>query len=68
MAIWSVLNAVETRVRSVSPFDWSSLEELLTTNKCLESSGPARSVKDGPFWLKENLRGADLPVLNEVRP
>ncbi|KAJ3534325.1 hypothetical protein NMY22_g6976 [Coprinellus aureogranulatus] len=64
VAISSVVDRVEAS-RTDIPFNWSSIEELMTTNKHLEFSGTAKQLNDGPIWLKEGFKPADLSVLNE---
>jgi hypothetical protein len=49
-----------------NPFTFESVGELLTVNNNLEFSGSAQQVKEGPIWLKENLKSTDLSVFNEV--
>lgn len=66
VAIQSVVGKIEEARRADIHLTWPVLDELLMTHEYLKASaGTAKRFKEGPIWLKENLKSADLTELNE---
>lgn len=62
------MGKIEEARRADIQLTWPVLDELLMTHEYLKASaGTAKRFKEGPIWLKENLKSADLIELNEVR-